>query len=49
MAIKVKVNLPTEENMNEFQDRMCLAIAKALETKPKEYLKELKILLAKED
>lgn len=49
MAIKVKVNLPTEENMNEFQDRMCFAIAKALESKPKEFIKELRILLSKED
>lgn len=49
MAIKVKVNLPTEENMEEFQDRMCTGIAKALESKPKEFIRELKILLLKDE
>lgn len=49
MAIKVKLNLPEEENLEEFQDRMCFAIAKTIvETKTKEYIKELKVLLAKE-
>ncbi len=49
MAITVKLNLPKEENLEEFQDRMCFAIAKTiLDTKPQEYIKELKVLLAKE-
>ena len=49
MAIKVKSNLPTEENMDAFQDRMCTGIAKALESKPKEYIRELIRLLSKEE
>ncbi len=49
MAIKVKVNLPTEENMDEFQNRMCFAVAKVIiETQPKEYIEQLKIMLEKE-
>lgn len=50
MAITVKLNLPKDENLEEFQDRMCFAIAKTIiETKSKEYIKELKTMLAKEE
>lgn len=49
MAIKVKLNLPTEENMDAFQDRMCTGIANALKSKPKEFIKELRILLSKDE
>lgn len=39
MTIKVKLNLPTEENMEAFQDRMCFAVAKViLETKSPDYV-----------
>ena len=49
MAIKVKVNLPAEDKLEEFQERMCFAVAKViLETKTPEYIKELKAQLAKE-
>ncbi|MGL5753423.1 MAG: hypothetical protein ACRCXT_22960 [Paraclostridium sp.] len=49
MAIKVKVNLPEEENLEEFQDRMCFAVAKViLDTKTPEYVNALKAMLAKE-
>lgn len=49
MAIKVKVNLPTEENMEALQDRMCFAVAKViLETKSPEYIRALKRQLQQE-
>ena len=49
MAIKVIVNLPQEHLMYEFQERMCIAVAKTLETsKTPEFLAELKKRLKEE-